>query len=302
MDEASTSDLAAQLAELAAQQVERTRNTCGVELDYSENSLLEADRLITAGAGDEADLEDTMVGFGAYVGEVIRRNLGGRWVQHEEFGSHLEAIGKDFKAFPLAWAQRRFERGKEIAFTYKYAGLRGKVTGDEAASQALLTRLRELNLGPVSAPVEVKVTDALARAPLLVFMLVAAADGEVKPEEQAMLADLAQNAEVFSSDLFQAAVAEMSRQATRFIGEFQQDGFDCMAALTEVAGFLDSQHPDEADAFKQCLLGWGRAIGAASGVLPGRERTLAREEGMALTGVAIALGMLSPDDEAGSEQ
>lgn len=67
------------------------RRTLGVDLDYSEQSLVEVDRVLDAYAGgeridpkelspqDEEDVWTFCKMIGGYVGEVIARNLGGSW-------------------------------------------------------------------------------------------------------------------------------------------------------------------------------------------------------------------------------
>jgi len=96
--------------------VEAANNLGGVELDFSVESLSLVDDLIDSFRGEGLhvdDLDQTLVCFGCYVGEVLVRNNGGIWrfrnqVTLKEFssfsivvqlpdGSVCNPIGKVFK-------------------------------------------------------------------------------------------------------------------------------------------------------------------------------------------------------------
>jgi hypothetical protein len=115
-------ELAAEMAELAAALPETAhRIDPAVSLDYSPQSLQTVDEIITAwwpprrglfGKKPNIPDEETIAAIGAYAGEVIVRNLGGRWTMNEE----LDAAGVDVDgtvAFPFSKTFKRFANGEE---------------------------------------------------------------------------------------------------------------------------------------------------------------------------------------------
>lgn len=81
-------NMAAFAADVVASSAEITRTV----LDYSPESLALVDGILQGFADDgvtEADVGETLVAFGAYVGEVLVRNVGGTWLDlrgHEAQG------------------------------------------------------------------------------------------------------------------------------------------------------------------------------------------------------------------------
>lgn len=75
-----TPDYASRHAQIA---VDAARDVEGVELDYSPESLIKVDRIV-AGFHDagvrSSQVGATVFSFGCYVGEVLVRHQGGRWV------------------------------------------------------------------------------------------------------------------------------------------------------------------------------------------------------------------------------
>lgn len=97
----------------------------GVRLDGSPESLADLDAALTAsfgGAGAPAAPEALMLGVGCYLGEVIRRHLGGRW--NDE--GHLEGAGVAVEAFPLQRARRRLEDPAAGSLADYFAQLAGR--------------------------------------------------------------------------------------------------------------------------------------------------------------------------------
>lgn len=281
----ANAELTEQLVQLADQHVSASRSTYGVELDYSEDSLLQLDRIISEVHPNGAALEQTVIHFGAYVGETIRRNLGGEWMQDENGQTWLQNIGgQDLKAAPLTWAHKRFANGSEDALTFKYAATKSHATGDKAGAERLVKALDELNLSAMDQPQFAD--DMLARAPVLVFMMVAAADGNVDKKEQAMLAKLCNDVDQFPSPLFQSAVTTMVKHAERYFSEFRAEGFNCQMNLADAIEVLEDEHPEEAQAFKESLMAWGKAIAEASGGFLGFGRKIGEEEAATLAVIA----------------
>ncbi len=281
----SNSELTEQLVQLADQHVSASRSTYGLELDFSEDSLLQLDRIISEIHPNGAALELTVIHFGAYVGETIRRNLGGDWMQDADGQTWLQNIGgQDVKVPPLAWAHKRFGNGSVDALTAKYARIKHLAAGDEPGARRLLEALDELKLAAMDQPQFAD--DMLARTPVLVFMMVAVADGNVDEKEQAMLAKLCNDVGQFPSPLFQTAVATMVQHAERYFSEFRAEGFDCQISLADAIEVLEDEHPDEAQAFKESLMAWGKAIAEASGGILGFGRKIGAEEAASLATIA----------------
>src|SRR5436309_1606288 len=100
--------LAAELQRLAALHVTTCKRTFGLDFEYSEASMELTDDAITKFHPEGASLESTVIAYGAYTGETIRRTLGGVWLQNEHGEAYLAGIGgADISVFPLSWAQKR---------------------------------------------------------------------------------------------------------------------------------------------------------------------------------------------------
>jgi hypothetical protein len=85
-------------ADLAETCVAAANQISGLVLDYSPGSLDLVDRQMDTFAADGHDssvLASTLFAFGCYVGEVLVRNLGGRWVSVEK------PVMKDRAGFPM---------------------------------------------------------------------------------------------------------------------------------------------------------------------------------------------------------
>lgn len=100
-------------AELAQRVVGAASNISGVVLDYSPASLREVDGIL-GGFGEPGSdaVAETIFTFGCYIGEVLVRHGGYRWVRtpaqlaatlgrltvyRESTGAHVNPIGKAFK-------------------------------------------------------------------------------------------------------------------------------------------------------------------------------------------------------------
>ncbi|MFF8379441.1 hypothetical protein ACF07V_25305 [Streptomyces sp. NPDC015661] len=114
----------------AAEFVERVGLRVRLPLDYSVGSLRVVDRLIDGlrrgGAGREG-VAGTLLGLGAYVGEVLVREAGGVWVDlpaehllRSVFGHPVAVRMPDGRVWnPLGRTVNRFEIGpKESLHTY----------------------------------------------------------------------------------------------------------------------------------------------------------------------------------------
>jgi hypothetical protein len=93
------------------------------ELDFSLESLVGLDAMLDrlfgrrwpGGRGGKLDVDrfGAMIEpIGAYVGEALRRSVGGGWGVNEEFGPGL-LLPSGTWTFPLAKAEKRFRNGHE---------------------------------------------------------------------------------------------------------------------------------------------------------------------------------------------
>lgn len=286
-DTLSPADLAEAMAKTAAKFVEINPS---LTPDFSPDSLLRVDKFISETLPHGVSLDSTVIAFGAYVGETIRHNLGGEWMMDEAGVYWLQNIGEqELKVAPFSWVAKRFENGSEDALTFKYSFVAKEATGDAEEARRLVEALKELNLAAMDRPQFAD--EMLAQTPLLVFMLVAAADGKVDKKEQATLAKLCENVEQFPSPLFQSAVGTMVENAERYFGLFQAEGFDCGESLGDAIEVLEDEHPGEAQAFKESLMAWGNAIAEASGGFLGFGSKIGEEEAASLANIASLIGL-----------
>jgi hypothetical protein len=110
----------------AEEHVRVVRQLTGLQLDYSPASLAACDRLVDEGWGGQLprQLEAAVNLFGAYLGEVIVRTLGGRWEVDDRFGVCVVGLrGTEARAMPLLRAARRFLEGPAASFEGYYEEL-----------------------------------------------------------------------------------------------------------------------------------------------------------------------------------
>jgi hypothetical protein len=119
-----TKDLDKKMAHAASSFAEAVNRDVPRTLDYSEASLARLDAVIDEawpGGGDEDTLRYTLPVMAAYVGEVLRRNLGGLWVLD---GSRIPAIEiNGQRAVPYNRAGKRLTLGSEWSLALFYGEL-----------------------------------------------------------------------------------------------------------------------------------------------------------------------------------
>lgn len=91
-----------------------------VHLDYSEDSLLEVEAVLSqlrdnlSGAGEADDLAEICKTWGSYFGEVVRRRFGGEWsietYPGKQFATLTLSVGAN-KLFPTMKVHRRLTHG-----------------------------------------------------------------------------------------------------------------------------------------------------------------------------------------------
>jgi hypothetical protein len=104
-----------------------------IELDFSEESLDELDLLVDQqwpNPIEEPEVLDAIVAnWGAYLGQLILENLGGKWAFRKDLDHasiHFERL--DLEAFPLHVVRKRFQLGKGESLSGYYQGLVDRLT------------------------------------------------------------------------------------------------------------------------------------------------------------------------------
>lgn len=116
-------DANAVMREIAEHAVDWARGH-NVALDYSPGSVERLEELLgKMGQVDERRAEYEAIRCGAYIGEVIRRAVGGEWaLDHEVAGpmSFPFTWGGDNTSFPVGWCWKRMVNGEEDNVWHKY--------------------------------------------------------------------------------------------------------------------------------------------------------------------------------------
>jgi hypothetical protein len=112
----STADV---MADSAKEAMKLTRKYFVVELNYTEESLEELERVIDdyRVALPDGDRPETVLlmarVWGAYLGEVIRRRVGGEWIEADETPGEAAALQVGERTVqPILHVRRRLEEGK----------------------------------------------------------------------------------------------------------------------------------------------------------------------------------------------
>jgi hypothetical protein len=121
------------MAASAKEAMKLTRKYLVVELNYSEQSLEELERVIDDYriAIPDGDHPETLLRlarvWGAYLGEVIRRQLGGAWIEADEVPGEAAAMQLGERTIqPLAQARSRLDAGKQHNLWEFYQSLRAR--------------------------------------------------------------------------------------------------------------------------------------------------------------------------------
>jgi hypothetical protein len=116
----------------AEHHIQATRDLFGKELDYSGASIAELDGIIEEGWSDGSPilLESTVLAFGCYLGEAIRRNLGGVWGYTPEHGYPMDQVGGTARIFPFAKVRKRFQKGAADSLAFYYQSIKHVVESE----------------------------------------------------------------------------------------------------------------------------------------------------------------------------
>lgn len=110
----------------------------GISLDYSEDSLKILDEILEnyhlglpkgikklfSRGPSKKDLVQMSNTWGGYLGEVIRKNIGGEWGMSENFADAISLTINDTEIFPPAKVNKRIINGKEDEICFYYQVLK----------------------------------------------------------------------------------------------------------------------------------------------------------------------------------
>ena len=118
-------DMNEQLGRIGEGYAELCKERMGIDLDFSAESVEWLDRNIAENFPDGCFLHTTIVSVAAYLGETVRRLLGGSWIEHEKMGPCVEVKGLLVNVF--AWTRKRFNDGEGDSLAAKLAALQKMV-------------------------------------------------------------------------------------------------------------------------------------------------------------------------------
>lgn len=127
----------AKIPAFAEMHVSMSKDNFEVALDYSAESLTAIDEIIAKHWEEPPIMLDQVVlTFGAYVGETIRRQLGGAWMFDEERGYTLADLGgTGTRIYPFSKVQKRFTNGEEDSIAFFYQAICKLVADRKAAGE-----------------------------------------------------------------------------------------------------------------------------------------------------------------------
>lgn len=306
---AESDKLLAQVQYLAETQVNAVKAHFNTTLDYTEAALGEVDRIISTYFPNEGVIETTVLGFGAYVGETIRRTLGGTWVQGEDDSAWLENIGgQDVKVSPFGWVQRRFGNGMEDALAFKYTALM-KILDEETvtvpapapaapasakpAPPAPAAGLKLTRAGSGSALTHEE-RSSLVRAVALAAVMLAMENGRLIDKRIEKLCVAFSNADVFGCAPFQETLAELQAHFEHHIKQVIQCAGGLPGALEEFGRareILDTKCGAEAETFKLCWVGLLATMAQGSSGFLGMGKGISRHCLNKIEVIGLALGL-----------
>lgn len=280
-------DYAAQISRMAEEQAQTCGEMHGIPLDFSPDSLERLDKFVAANEPGNAPPDSTITGYGMYVGETIRRNLGGHWAEDEQFGVHLKQIGDvNVQTMPLNWVRLAYEKGAEESIFAKFKQLAKQIAGGAVPEGAVAFA------GTRNRSAESDVEEILIQSPAIIYYMVAAADGDVDDHEWIEFQEMMDDYHDFSSELFRRAVTAMLPKLNMYFGYLASPDFRSREALESIRDTLALNYPEnEAREFKNELVDLGRKIAEASGGFLGFGDKVSEEENTVLTEITSVLGV-----------
>jgi hypothetical protein len=221
--------------------------------------------------------------YAGYVGEVIRRNWGGEWKQTEEHGVYFD--GGSYQAGPVKWVRDKFTDPVNESIAFKVAALRQIAKlGDPGTSPAP-------SLFPeADAPKDTDGAKAMYQAPIIVFLLVAAADGEIDAKEGLKFKKVIEKIADHPNRLFKMSVMAMQADFESNIRELSNDSPIAWATkLARARTMAEEISPELSPGYLKALYDLGEQIGKSSGGILGFGG-IGKEEKNALSMIAGLLG------------
>jgi tellurite resistance protein len=288
-----TNDYEKHIVAMADEHARKTAEEFDVTLDFSPTSLEVVDELITNMHFTEADLDSVITSFALYAGEVVRRNLGGRWIEDEHFGVHLREVGdENVMSQPLKWLRDRFEKGPGDPVSAKYYAVLAHLKGGTKIPQGGVSYVTRPNVSsdqPILDP-------ALLQAPAIVFFLIAAADGDVAIQEWERFIQKMADYHADHSALFEQAVTGMNPLLNQYFAFISSPDFNADESLTRIREVLDSDYDEPtASGFKQALVNLAKEIAEADGGFLGFGEKVSEEETQVMANISTALGLAAKD-------
>src|SRR4051812_12703106 len=125
--------------EAAAEAVQSSREKLGIELDYSIESLETLDRILNevhVSGRKSQEMGGAVLVFGCYLGEVILRKLGGKWLRAEDAGYAAVTgfpivlrLSEDLSCNPLGKVAKRIDNGSGDNLPFFFRTLSGGALG-----------------------------------------------------------------------------------------------------------------------------------------------------------------------------
>lgn len=264
-----------------------------LHLDYSEHSLNAIDHAITTYHPDGLMNEDMYHTYIAYIGEVARRNLGGRWMGTDQHGPvvHVEHGENQAIAYLYAWVRKRFEDGVEEPIASKYSATKS-IVGLPSELSTAAPAAEPLLADPASFDVS-DTTDLIGRAPVTIFLMVAASDGTIDKKEALAFQKIVTDSVNHKSPLFQASIAAMLPKFHEHLEASSGSPIKVMTDLMEMRSEVESMFPDQAKEFFTALVELGEKVAKASGGFLGFGKKIGKGEAAALELIKVSLGLLS---------
>lgn len=127
-----------QMAAAAADAVRLTDTYFTEELDFTEESVSTIERLIDdihysmPNGKTQANIDLLCRVWGAYIGEVFRKHVGGEWIEWEdEYGKAIAFQSGEVKVFPMDKVRKRIVGGPEHNLRGYYGAFRDQMSASK---------------------------------------------------------------------------------------------------------------------------------------------------------------------------
>ncbi|MEL7029651.1 MAG: hypothetical protein AAGL49_10680 [Pseudomonadota bacterium] len=304
--ETASEDLSAQMKAAAASHVELARKHFDIALNYSEQSLEAIDESISTFHADGVLSKSTYMSYTSYVGETIRRNTGGDWIESDERGPGIRLDRDGIKAslWVYAWVAKRFEQGEEESISFKYTSAKHKLGLTQDLSTSPPDAEDDDDLIPESLDPENEgssnndMQELVARGPAMVFFLVAGADGTIDHKEIKVFRKVVEGVADHKSELFKASVIMMLPSLNEYIEECAESKLGILASLARLREAVDELMPDQAQAYFAALYELAERVAQSSGGgFLGFGSKISKEEQAALSLIRASLGLPNQQSE-----